>query len=91
MSIFISDVFEGVDEIEPLSEVLDRQEESVLKYINPKNVKKAKKLISLYSVSNSPFYIFKKNHCTLESYKQEIENFLKKRELDLKKIVSGIK
>jgi hypothetical protein len=91
MSTFIADVFDGIDEIEPLSDIFDRQEAALLKNIKPKNLKKAKKLISLYSLSHTPFHIFKQTHKTLEIYKKEIDNFLKQRETDLMKIISEIK
>lgn len=86
MSLIIPDIF---DEVEPLSEIFTRQEEEVLKSVKTKNLSKAKMLIAMYSIKNMPTEIFKKMD-SYESYKIEIEKFVKQREINLKKLILGL-
>ena len=90
MSVFISDVFAGIDDIEPLNDILDRQDNDILKTVNPNNFKRAKKLITWYSVSHTPFHIFTKKHLTLDCLLKDINEFVKEREINLKKMINGL-
>lgn len=89
MTEFKHNIFTDNEEIEPLSKILDSQEKKILETVNPKNLDKAKFLINIYSISNTPFEILK-NSVNFETCKNEIIEFIKQRESNLQKIVFGL-
>jgi hypothetical protein len=89
MREFKHNIFTDIDEIEPLSKILDLQEKKILETVNPKNLDKAKLLINIYSISHTPFEILK-NSVNFETCKIEIIKFIKQRETNLQKVVLGL-